>query len=65
MMLWHVLFWNWVHSHCSLSKGMEMRYVSVLSYNVVILYCICIALLCVLISFSGLHSSVDIVISGS
>ena len=52
------------HSHLSLSIGMVIRYFPVSSYICVVLFCICIVHVSVFISFSGLHSLIEICASG-
>ena len=47
------------HSHFSLVVGMVVRCLPVLSYICVISFCICMVLVVVEISFSGLHSLID------
>ena len=48
------------HSHFSLMVEMVVRYLSVLSYMWVISFCVCMVSLLVIMSFSGLHSSIEI-----
>ena len=47
------------HSHFSLVVGMVVSCLPVLSYICVISFCICMVLVVVEISFSGLHSLID------
>ena len=48
------------HSHLSLVVGMVMRYLPVSSKICVNSFCVCIVLVALAISFSRLHSIIDI-----
>ena len=53
------------HNHFSLMVGMVVRYLPVFSYIFVNSCCICIVFFVVTMSFSGLHSVIDIWVCGS